>query len=426
MLFDRWKNIDPDKLALKFPGKSYSYGELYAEIRKRSSGLKRGAYLLCHHSESENLINFLAVLHKGGKAVFAGKHSNEDLKREYAHVHQLIPLDFVPKREYDLEEPYSPQKSDLFLGVLSSGSTGQPKLIWKDYQAWFSAFPAQSKVFQIQADDTLLCLDAMAYSANLNAVIHGLWLGASIYLTPLQNASKWAELLKEVSAIFMVPSHYRLLPNRGAYTHIRSVVSAGEKLEVKLAEQLLRNFPNACITEYYGAAELGHISYIQNEEIINLPTSVGKPFPGVKISIKEEKIWVDSPYVSPDYRHQPTVSDLGFIDPNGYLCLLGREGRMFNRRGLNIFAEEIEQVTLLHPKIREAALVSPLPDLLVLYVVPTEPISHHELRNYLLSKLSSDKLPNRVQFFHELPRSSSGKVDFKVLAKKPIEEDSSK
>lgn len=426
MLFERWKHIAPEKTALIHQGRSLTYEELREEVQRRAGDLHAQAYLLCHRHELDNLLNFLAILYVGGRAVFAGKNWTPEARLNYAERFRLSLLDTVPTGQA-LPEPRLSHDRDVFLGILSSGSTGSPKLIWKDYKAWFSAFPAQSEVFHLHSEDRLLVVDALAYSANLNAVLHGLWLGMCIHLSPLQEARYWPELLQEATALFMVPSHLRLLPENRTYPQLRSLVSAGEKLDGRLAATLMERFPNACLTEYYGAAELGHISFIQNREILDRPNAVGKPFPGVQISIREDKIWVDSPYVSPDYRKNPTVSDLGYLDEEGYLCLLGREGRMFNRRGLNIYAEEIENLCLSHPWVMEAALVQPVhrPETLCLWVVTRTPLSTQEMRQFLLQKLSPDKLPNQILFTRDLPRNPAGKVDFGVLAKKPVDEDSS-
>ncbi len=480
MFFERFLHTDPSKTALKYQGREISYGDLYQQIRSRAAWLRRhpADYLLCHSSEAENLISFLALMYTGRKGVFCGKNVSPELKLAYAEKYNLGLLDFlpevsravnapylpakkqtispvdsitdafgevnapyVPEEKYipgaddpiaeppgALHGPYRPSGSDYFLGVLSSGTGGNPKIIWKDYRSWFNAFPAQSEVFGMQAEDRVMVVDALGYSANLNTVIHTLWLGATVVLTPLREAKNWENLIRSeaISSLFLVPSHYRLLPENTTFPGLTSAVSAGEKLDPLLAEKLLRIFPEACLTEYYGAAELGHISYIQNREIVEKPGSVGRPFPGVSIRIREEKIWVESPYISPEYRHAPTVSDMGFIDTEGYLCLLGREGRMFNRRGLNIFAEEIENAARLHPAIAEAVLLPDTrnPEHLTLLLVRTKPVSQDELRDFLLKSVANDKLPNSILFTEDIPRNSSGKVDFKVLSKKPVDEDS--
>lgn len=254
-------------------------------------------------------------------------------------------------------------------------------------------------------------------------------MGATLVLGKLSDASKWSSQMEklEVTATFLVPSHIRLLlENRNLkLQNLKSLVSAGEKLSAHLSQKILNTFPNVLLTEYYGAAELGHISYAQNKDILEKPTSVGITFPGVQISIIDGKIWVESNYVSPEYRNKPSVSDFGYLDEGGFLFLLGREGRMFNRRGLNIFAEEIENSALEHPLVLEALAIASREkeDGILLYVVVSRPVPKSELRLFLLQKLPKQKLPNQILFTENLPRSNSGKVNFKVLSKRPVEEE---
>lgn len=432
MFFNRLHTNLSSKPALVYKEGKISYGELLNTVKQRATYFQthRGDYLLSHTDEIENLLNFLALMFTGQKGVFIGKNTSPELKISYAEKYKLSVIDFIPESTDLSENAYEPKLNDYFLGVLTSGSTGTFKLIWKDYQAWFSAFEAQSEVFNMNPDDRVMVVDALAYSANLNTVIHSLWLGATVVFTALNEAKSWPSVITQesVSSIFLVPSHYRLLPDSITFPKVSSLVSAGEKLNAHLAKKLIKTFPEACLTEYYGAAELGHISYIQNQEIIDKPTSVGKAFPGVNISIKEDKIWVNSPYVSPEYRDKPTVLDIGYLDTNDYLCLLGREGRMFNRRGLNIFAEEIENVALCHPAISEAVLIQSQKNQehLNLLLVREAPISNQELNTFLLTKVAKEKLPNRIYFVADIPRNQSGKVDFNVLAKRPVEEESNR
>ena len=275
-------------------------------------------------------------------------------------------------------------------------------------------------------------LNSLGYSANLNAVLHGLWLGATLVLGSLSEAKKWKEQFEklEVTSVFLVPSHYRLLSNITFHSNsIKSLVSAGEKLDGKTAKKLLETFPKSTLTEYYGAAELGHISYQQNEDIVNFPASVGKAFPGVKIILKEGEIWVDSLYVSPSYRNCATVNDIGFFDENQNLILLGRQGRMFNRRGLNIFAEEIENASKSHPFVTESVAIEKkttgIRSNILLFVKPIQnnKVSKKELNHFLLNLLPKNKLPNRIIFVEDIPKTSEGKIDFQALNKVPSEED---
>jgi long-chain acyl-CoA synthetase len=433
MLINKLQNIDPEKIAIIYDNNQISYRDLLKTIAERASlfnSSKKG-YLLSNPNELENLLNFLAIISIGGKAVFASKKMPKSML--FAEENGLEILDKLPKQNEQNATNHQPvlKYSDIFLGILSSGSTGKPKLIWKDYQSWFSAFDYQSEIFGISSQDKVFVLDAFSYSANLNTALHALWQGASLVISSLKKAKNWPQQLEDyaVSSVFLVPSHYKLLLAAPKKNYaIKSMVCAGEKLPAATAQLLLATYPNVLLTEYYGAAELGHISYHQNQDIIKNPYAVGKPFPGVEIKIENQKIWVNSPYISPDYRSNPTVEDFGFFENPENLVLLGRTGRMFNKRGLNIYAEEIENVIITHPVVQEAVAVqsqnSKKNICLFIKLKPNETYpGNNSLRDYLLQKLPPEKIPNQFILVNDIPRNQSGKVDFQVLAKKPSSED---
>ena len=441
MLIEKIKNIDSIKTAIIVDEVSISYGELLSKIEKRACFFvnQNKDFLLSNSNDLENLIDFLAIIFLGKKAVFGGKKLTIIQKIALANQFDLEIVDDESNKKLlentSIFKTKEFKSKELFLGVLTSGTTGESKIIWKDYQSWFSAFPHQSKIFDISENDRIFVLNSLGYSANLNAVLHGLWLGATLVLGSLSEAKKWQEQFEKlaVTSVFLVPSHYRLLSNTTNHSNrINSLVSAGEKLDVKTAEKLLEIFPNSTLTEYFGAAELGHISYQQNEDIVNFPTSVGKAFPGVKIILKEGEIWVDSLYVSPSFRNCATVNDIGFFDENQNLILLGRQGRMFNRRGLNIFAEEIENASKSHPLVSESVAIEKkttgIRTNILLFVKPIQnnKFSKKELHHFLLDVLPKNKLPNRIIFVEDIPKTSEGKIDFQALNKVPSEEDSIK
>lgn len=427
----------PDKQAIVYQGDLISYAQLLEKITERAiqiSEIKEPNLLLNDTQTIENLINFLAAIFVGKAGIFVGKHLNNSTLQELKiNCEAAVANEFFAKSNAISQtilvniQPQTYKPTTKFLGILSSGTTGQPMLIWKDYQSWITAFPHQSEVFGIQNTDKLFVLDALAYSANLNAVLHMLWLGGTVVFGSLAKAKNWSELIEkeDVTSIFMVPSHLRLLvKNLAKNQTLRSVVSAGEKLDAETAKKILNFAPNALLTEYYGSAELGHITYHQNKEIIQNPLSVGKPFPEVKISFQNEQIFVESPYISPDFRNLKTNFDLGYFIDN-QLILMGRAGRMFNRRGLNVFAEEIENTVKKLPYIIEATAVGILQedlshDILLAYTSKGGFKNNHynqQIFKHLATHLQATKIPSRIQEFENLPRTDFGKIDYKALAR---------
>lgn len=442
-IFEKSKT-EPTKKAIIFQGRDISYAELAFEINKRATIfqtlISNKNVLLSQTDNFENLIDFLSLIYIGKVGIFVSSQITDSQLADLQRDTNSFLLDIQAKTKilnikiesFSEVIPTIIKNEDLFLGVLTSGTESTPKIIWKDYQSWVSAFPHQSKVFGISENDTLFVLDALSYSANLNSALHLLWEGGTVYLTTLKSASTWHQQIidNQVSSIFLVPSHYRLLVAKDfSCKQIKSLVSAGEKLDFRTAKALLSQFSEALLTEYYGAAELGHISFHQNQEIIDFGYSVGKPFPEVRIEIEDQKIKVESPYISPEYRGINTVLDLGYFE-DGRLVLLGRAGRMFNRRGLNVFAEEIENKVSELGFVEEVAAIGKLRadgshDIFLVFSsfadFPAENIKI--VRKYLLDTLPPAKQPRKVLQIRNLPRKDIGKIDYQAVARIISEED---
>ena len=424
----------PDKQAVIYQNRSYSYRALKQEVEKRAyyftQNYAHKNYLLAHIDALENLLNFLALMALGRVSIFAPKQFSDEQKQAILEKYsaQLIDFKLEVDDEYSAISFQNTENTDYFLGVLTSGTTSTPKIIWKDYQSWFAAFQHQSEVFHITENDRLLVLDALGYSANLNSALHILWQGGTLVMTSLQNANVWNQQFdnQQISSVFLVPSHYRLLVKSAeTLPNIKSLLSAGEKLDYKTAKKLMQLCPNACLTEYYGAAELGHISYHQNQDIVDYTYSVGKAFPQVNISIINQEITVESPYVSPEYRNQKTVHDLGYFEKDR-LVILGRSGRMFNRRGLNVFAEEIENYVQELAFINEVAAIGKLRedtshDIYVVFSVYSNFTQSDDyprlVKQYLLEKLPIAKQPRQIVEMQDLPHKDEGKIDYQALAR---------
>ncbi len=117
--------------------------------------------------------------------------------------------------------------------------------------------------------------------------------------------------------------------------------------------------------------------------------------------------------------------DLGQIDQEGYLKILGRKKEIIIRGGANISPAEIEEILQTHPKIADVAVVE-MPDTVMgekacAYIVPKagQTIQFEEMISYLKEKnLSTYKLPERLEVVKAFPMTASEKV-----MKKELEQD---
>ncbi len=118
-----------------------------------------------------------------------------------------------------------------------------------------------------------------------------------------------------------------------------------------------------------------------------------------------------------------TVGDLGRMDVNGNLTLLGRDGEMYIRGGYNVYPAEVERLLAMHPAVGQVAVVGQ-PDPVLgeigrAFIVPAQgrPVPDlTELRAWCADDLADYKGPDRAEYVEELPLTRMGKVDKKVLS----------
>jgi acyl-coenzyme A synthetase/AMP-(fatty) acid ligase len=126
-----------------------------------------------------------------------------------------------------------------------------------------------------------------------------------------------------------------------------------------------------------------------------------------------------SPY--PTYK----TGDLAHLDDSGNWNFLGRRDSQIKSRGYRIELGDIEAALHQHPSVVECVIV-PIPDEVVTnrlkaFVVAREPVDKEDLVNFVCERLPRYMAPELFEFRHELPRSSTGKVDRRALAAEPAE-----
>ena len=187
--------------------------------------------------------------------------------------------------------------------------------------------------------------------------------------------------------------------------------------------------------EYYGASEgYGH-TYIGPEDVSAHAGSVGKPLGNTRIHIVDDE-GVEVPVGESGTvcfeavnRGDSTATgarlkemgDLGRVDEDGFLYLLGRAGYMIISGGVNIYPEEIEAALSEHPAVADAGVVGvPDPEFgeNVKAVVELRP-GHHvepaELIEHCRARIAGFKVPRIVEFTSDLPRLPTGKLDKAAL-----------
>ncbi|MDZ4993767.1 AMP-binding protein [Clostridium perfringens] len=308
-------------------------------------------------------------------------------------------------------------------GVLSSGTTGTPKLIVRSSESWIRAFSYQSYLFNLRRVVKSFLVGSFSFSANLNMAMHILNLGGSIITTDSHLPKTWREVIKfnKVNSIFLVPSRYRILLKcyEEENIFIESVLSCGEKLSYNLFDKLNKIFRAAKVIEYYGSSETSFISYNSQETFSLENKGVGIIFPEVQIIVNSNEFLVSSPYAAYGFEKRFKVNDYGFIDSNGILIIEGRGNDVVNKAGNKISLKRIRSIIEKNELIEEFValkLTSKLSgeEVGVVIVLKNKNTSINILKASLKNELSLYEMP-RVVVVEKLPINNNGKIDIKRL-----------
>ena len=270
--------------------------------------------------------------------------------------------------------------------AMSGGTTGAPKVIQRRCASWIATFQLHARQFAQQTPLRYATLGDLQHSLTLYGAIEALHIGAIYH--PLGGVSPRRQLSELQSAgvnvLYATPTQIRLLLNvkrqNTGLEALRHVMLGGGALDQETRVQLKRCAPAAEITEFFGTSEA---SFICASDRTTPLGSVGRPYPGVELAIRDAQgapcpsasagdIWLRSPYVFSKYRSGAdpdviwrddwlSIGEIGYQDSQGYLYLKGRRARTFQVADQTVYPEVIEAKLSQHTGI-EAAVVFECPD----------------------------------------------------------------
>lgn len=356
----------------------------------------------------------------------------------------------APTTYTQLQEP---DRSQAFYVGFTSGSTGLPKGYRRSHSSWLDGYAGEVEEFNLGSDDVVVVPGPMAHSLSPYAIVRALNAGATThFFRKFGPRSIWRTIREaRATVLYCVPTQLSvLLSFAESNVHenqpsVRLVMCTGSKVSPDQIPRVMRVFPNAEFVEFYGTSELGYVTIAKASE--NVPAaSVGRAFPGVSISIRlstgepvEEGgsglVYVQSPLRFMSYAYGGeglerrvgdafSAGDVGYLDSQGFLYLVGRDDRMVICGGKNVHPEEIEAVLLRHPLVARAAVFG-MPDSLrgqflvaCLAFREAQQLTRSSLISYARERLEGYKVPRIYAAIRDWPEASSGKTHYAGLRRK--------
>lgn len=339
-----------------------------------------------------------------------------------------------PDPVLDAARPWDPA-----LVAYTSGTTGQPKGAVLSHANLLASAEAVALAWRWEPVDRLVLALPLFHMHGLGVGLHGtLCVGASVVLRPSFAVDDVLDQIRSRRAtlLFGVPTMWSRLAassRAGQLRPLRLGVSGSAPLAVELHDAIAATSGQRVI-ERYGMTETAmNASNPYDGE--RRPGTVGLPLPGVDLRLDEatDEILLRGPNVFDGYWEQPGATsaaftegwfrtgDVGSIDADGYLRIVGRLKELIISGGFNVYPREVEDVLRAHPAIADVAVVGVAhPDWGEQVVAVAEraaeptPSSSSVAADAVMvlagERLAPYKCPKRLVWVDALPRNALGKV----------------
>lgn len=338
------------------------------------------------------------------------------------------------------------------VGQFSSGSTGRPKRLDRSHGQCIAE--AESYLgLGLTPEDRILAAVPLFHTWGMGACIFGSAVsGATLVILEdphpfLLKRHRAMELIEQegVTVFPGVPFNYRLLadsPAAGDLSSLRLCFTAGMAMPRETFEAFGERF-GVLVRQLYGSTETGMIAANLSDDPVATFESVGRPVKGVEIEIVDDdgdplppgdvgEVTVASPAATAGYSDLPELNavafrdgrfftgDLGRLDSDGMLYLVGRKKLLIETGGFKVDPIEVEAVVDSHPAVAESVVVGVDTDVageqrVKAVVVLAGDCEERELIGYCRERLANFKVPQSVEFRDEIPKSPLGKVLRKYL-----------
>ena len=319
------------------------------------------------------------------------------------------------------------------LTVLTSGTTGRFKMAGRNSKAqnFISPFYQLLMKLNLSKYNRVYIATPIYHGFGIATLCMSVLLGATIFINKRFDAVKVCQLINKynIEVITLVPLMLSRMMNYST-TQLRSlrcIITGGAPIAVTLVQRTINQLGEV-LYNLYGTSEAGICMIATPNDLINRPSTIGKPITGLSTKLmnhgKENAIKGEL-YIkcawSTQGKNWIATGDIAQKDSKNNYYLNGRIDDMIVSGGENVYPFEIEQFLINHPDINDLAVISvndeEFGQRLVAFVVLAAYAKQSEdtLRDWLKPQIARYQMPKKIYIIDELPMTHIGKVDRKQL-----------
>ncbi|PWC11709.1 o-succinylbenzoate--CoA ligase [Brenneria roseae subsp. americana] len=341
--------------------------------------------------------------------------------------------------------------SDEIIIMFTSGTTSQSKgVVLRNYNV-IHAIITYQRILDIAPEDKTIIPIPIYHITGLVALL-GLfvYVGGEIHLYRYYDAKRILEgiVSNEITFMHGSPTVFsKLLDFKDENYNLKSlrILGCGSSYTPLAQQQAFHQWlPHTKFIVIYGMTETSSPAFIFPNDT---PTSIyatasGKPIPGIEVKILDEaglelphnqigEIWLRGSVVCEEYYQLDSslidnefwlnTGDMGYSNEDNYIYVVDRKKDMINRGGEKIWTNDVEQELLLLKEIKDCAVVG-IPDEVygevaaaIIVLKTSYKISVEEIKSRLKKSLATFKIPEKIIFSNEIPKTPGLKVDKKKI-----------
>ncbi len=332
--------------------------------------------------------------------------------------------------------------------VYTSGSTGKPRGATLTHLNIVTNTRSIVEYLELTPDDRIMVVLPFYYIYGKSLLNTHFYVGGSVvvdnrFLYPNVVLKTMQE--QKTTGFSGVPSTFTILLNRSdirnqKFESLRYITQAGGAMAPFVQKEVAKVFSPAKLFIMYGATEASaRLSYLDPQELPHKWGSIGKAIPNVDLFIADERgnplpagehgeIVARGANLMPGYWNHPEetkkvlrnglywTGDIGEMDEEGYIYVVGRSKDMIKVGGNRVSAKEIEEVLYEHPQVNEVAVIGVQDDVLgeavKAFVVLKDGKNKidDKLNSFLKDKIALYKIPKFYEYRETLPKNKSGKI----------------
>jgi fatty-acyl-CoA synthase len=355
-------------------------------------------------------------------------------------VDDLLPLLASPAPDAHWDRDLSERAPHVVF--FTSGSTGRPKGVVLSHRVnCLRSFPSLAA----ESDGGTVCMFPLFHMAGWSLSL-GAWQArrpVHLVRTPDADTLVEAATRRRASRLYAIPAVWARILDRGVHdvdlSTLREADTGTSATPPELVAAIRDALPHTVTRVFYGSTEAGAGTILGAVDVLRKPGSVGLPQAGVSLRLTAEgEVCLRSELLMDGYFDDPEATnavldqdawyhsgDLGALDDEGYLSIVGRLRDVIRTGGESVAPSEVEGVLAAHPAVTEVVVIG-VPDtrwgeVVCAVVVAAAPIDLDDLRAFAADRLAGFKQPRRLEVVPELPRTAAtGQVQRTLLVERLV------